>query len=32
MALTGERVDENFLDSVLEIQTAPAAQVDDAKE
>jgi voltage-gated potassium channel len=32
MALTGERVDENFLDSVLEIQTAPAAQVDDARE
>jgi voltage-gated potassium channel len=32
MALTGERVDENFLDSVLEIQTAPGAQVDDAKE
>jgi voltage-gated potassium channel len=32
MALTGERVDENFLDSVLEVQTAPAAQIDDAKE
>ena len=29
MALTGERVDENFLDSVLEIQTVPAAKVDD---
>jgi len=31
MALTGERVDENFLDSVLEIQAAPAAKVDGAK-
>jgi voltage-gated potassium channel len=31
MALTGERVNENFLDSVLEIQSAPAAKVADAK-
>jgi voltage-gated potassium channel len=31
MALTGERVDQNFLDSVLEFQAAPAAKVDGAK-
>ena len=29
MALTGERVDANFLDSMLEIQTVTAAKVDD---
>lgn len=32
MALTGERVDKNFLNSVLEIQAAPTAKVDDAKQ
>jgi voltage-gated potassium channel len=32
MALTGERVDENFLDSVLEIQTDPTTKVDGAEQ
>jgi voltage-gated potassium channel len=32
MALTGERVDENFLDSVLEIQPDPATKVDHVKQ
>jgi voltage-gated potassium channel len=32
MALTGERVDESFLDSVLEIQTTPTAKGDDAEQ
>jgi voltage-gated potassium channel len=31
MALTGERVEANFLDSVLEIQTAPATTAMDSK-
>jgi voltage-gated potassium channel len=31
MALTGEAVDANFLDSVLEIQTAPATTGSAAK-
>jgi voltage-gated potassium channel len=32
MALTGERVDESFLDSVLEIQVAPTTKGDDAEQ
>jgi len=32
MALTGERVDEDFLDSMLRIQIAPEEKVDDAEQ